>query len=144
MTLLEERLAAPDHDDPLVPVFVYGTLRIGEGNWLWARSAVRHEVSDVRASGRLYFVSGQWGFPVAKLDEAGIIVGDVLWFDPAHPAYDDVMEMEIGAGYECREIEVTTSDDSERIDCIAFHYQGLPRGELIKDGDWKAANERSR
>lgn len=122
----------------LVPVFVYGTLREGQGNWQWAKEAVRHSDLNVRTSGRIYFCSGRTGFPVAKLDEAGSIVGDVLWFDPDHPTFDDVVQMEVGAGYECRDIEVITSE-SETIECMAFHYAWRPRGDLIPDGDWVRA-----
>lgn len=119
----------------LLPCFVYGTLRSGQGNYHWCQAAVRRETLNVRANGRLYFVSGHTGYPVAKLDENGIILGDVLWFDPVHPDFDAVVQMETGAGYECRDIEVLT-EESERIDCMAFHYIWTPRGELIPDGDW--------
>ncbi len=121
----------------LTPVFVYGTLRIGEWNYRWAQPAIRSELADCVAEGSIYFVMPDGGYPVAKLDEAGEIIGDVLWFDTSHPEYHSVVEMEIGAGYTMREITVLTPDD-EKLVVVSFHFIHTPRGDLIASGDWVA------
>lgn len=140
MTMLEERTAPGGREgDPLVPVFVYGTLRVGQYNFSWAQEAVVDTIQNCTAKGALYFVDGRFGYPVAKFDEEGEIKGDVLWFDPAHEEYQSVVRMELGAGYEVREIEVRT--ESETIEAIAFHYLRPTRGNPIPDGDWVKAND---
>ena len=130
-------------EDELVPVFVYGTLRFGEGNYAWCQNAVRYVLRDCRANGRIYFVFRQRGFPVAKLDEDGEIVGDILWFDPTHPDYEAVVRMELNAGYEMVSITVRCEGGEHR-DAFGFHYTGKPEGCLIPDGDWVAASNRGR
>lgn len=134
---LIEYLTAPHEEgfEPLVPVFVYGTLRVDQYNYDWCKRAVRHSVIDCKAKGNLYWVHDKSGYPVAKFDEDGEIIGDVLYFDPTSKTYDDVVSMELGAGYEVREIEVRTPE-GETLECIAFHYVDRPRGEWIKSGDW--------
>lgn len=121
---------------PLIPVFVYGTLRIGEGNYLWAREAVRHETPDVTTKGRIYFVRSRITFPVAKFERDGTIKGDLLWFDPEHPVFSEVVDMEVGAGYVVQEIEVedTRGDTHE---ALGFQYLMEPQGDWIQNGDWK-------
>jgi gamma-glutamylcyclotransferase (GGCT)/AIG2-like uncharacterized protein YtfP len=121
--------------DPLIPVFVYGTLRVGQYNFGVVRKAVRDIAENCIASGSIYFYGGRRGYPIAKFDEVGDILGDVLWCDPSHPGYDRMMRMELGAGYESREISVR-KPDGDVIECIAFHYIGTPKGEWIQSGDW--------
>lgn len=133
-TLTRNEEATPDQLGDLVPVFVYGTLRVGQGNFRWACEAVRSYIRDCTAEGRIYFVHDRWGYPVAKLDETGTILGDVLWMDNRHPTYDEVYRMEISAGYEIRTVPVQTPDGE--LKCLAFHYIDKPRGVWIESGDW--------
>lgn len=138
MTMLEDRprtKGPQEHSDPLVPIFVYGTLRVGQGNYTWAKQCVRHEIIECVAQGRIYFVGPYGGFPVARFDQGGRIVGDVLYCDPAERTYDEMVQMELGAGYESREIEVVTPD-GDTLECLAFHYLYEPRGSWIPSGDW--------
>lgn len=132
--VIEERIA-----EALIPVFVYGTLRIGQYNYRWARAAVRETVKNCRTNGKLYFSRGLSGsYPVAKFDEEGTILGDVLWCDPSHPDYGGMVRMELGAGYEVREIEVVTAK-SETMEALGFHYLHRTRGDAIPNGDWVKA-----
>lgn len=136
MTMLQDRpTKASKGGDPLIPVFVYGTLRVGQYNFGVVRKAVRNIAENCKANGSIYFFGGRRGYPIAKFDEDGEILGDVLWCDPSHPGYDRMMQMELGAGYESREIEVR-NPDGEVIECIAFQYLGTPKGEWIQSGDW--------
>lgn len=133
-TLVRDEIENPDAEDA-VPVFVYGTLRYGEGNYQWCSDAVVAVLRDCHTDGRIYWVSGRSGYPVAKLDEEGEIIGDILWFDPSHRAYHDVVAMEIGAGYEVRKVSVRCQGGELR-EASAFHYVRAPRGHLIPSGDW--------
>lgn len=118
-----------------VPMAVYGTLRLGEWNFEWCQRGVLYVVENVTFPGRIYFVSGKHGYPVAKLDEPGRIKGDILFFEKEHRELHAVWDMESGAGYEPRMIDV---EDSEGNDwqAWAWHYQYQPSGELITSGDW--------
>lgn len=120
---------------PLIPLFAYGTLRADQGNYSWTSDCVIRTDLNCTTTGRIYFVSTRMGYPVAKLDEDGTIFGDVLWCDPDHKSYDDIMRMELGAGYEVREIDAYTTE-CNLIECIAFHYRYDPWGDLIASGDW--------
>lgn len=124
----------------LIGMFVYGTLRPGAYNaWYNAARVDRNCV----AQGRIYFVQGSYGYPVAKFDEEGEIVGDVLWLDPEGDDYFSICQMEQGAGYEIRNILVQKGSVVTRVQ--AWHYIGNPRGKLIESGDWlKAAKELDR
>lgn len=140
MTATMTRTDIPvEDDDELVPVFVYGTLRYGEGNYSWCQDAVRYVLRNCATEGRIYWVYGTQGYPVAKLDEDGKIKGDILWFEKDHPDYRDVVRMELGAGYEIRNVRVECEGGEHR-DCLAFHYIGKPNGRLISSGDWVAAS----
>lgn len=142
MTLLFDRptltapdLSVPNDADDLLRVFVYGTLRVGHGNFEWAADAVKYALIDARTAGRVYFVHGRGGYPVAKFDEDGTIVGDVLWFDPRHPMFSEVVRMEIGAGYSCREV-IASHDEYPDVECMGFHYERTPGGAWIPSGNW--------
>lgn len=126
-----------EFDEPLVPIFVYGTLRMGYDNYQWASNAVKFAVPDCITNGRIYFLDRTRGYPVAKFDEEGQIVGDVLFFDPTHTEYKVVVRMEEGAGYLMREI-VAVDEFGTTYDCFGFHYRYVPRGDFIASGDWSA------
>lgn len=96
--------------------------------------AVKYVTKDCTTEGRVYFVSGSQGYPVAKFDEEGRITGDILWCDPSHPDYEATVNMETHAGYVLQEIEVLTDDGVQ--ESFGFHYRGTPRGALIQSGDW--------
>lgn len=118
-----------------LPMAVYGTLRYGQSNFAWAQDAVLWCVRNVTFAGRLYYVRGRQGFPVAKLDEPGLIQGDILFFDRDHIETQAVWDMESGAGYDARLIEVQDSDGNDW-SAWAWHYLWNPRGQLIESGDW--------
>ncbi len=124
----------------LIPLFVYGTLRIGEGNYRWASMDVVEEIPNVTIRGDLYFFSPRASFPVAKLDGQGAIKGDILFYEPDSRCFEDVCEMELHAGYEMRQTWAKVNGSMEPV--VAWHYIHDPRGEKIEDGDWiRAASE---
>jgi gamma-glutamylcyclotransferase (GGCT)/AIG2-like uncharacterized protein YtfP len=128
-----------------IACFVYGTLRVGQGNHRWAKDGTDERLNLIGATARgdLYFVSGRGAFPVANLDGSGIIHGDVIFFDPDSEEYRSVCSMERGAGYEARLIDVTLPNDSVIV-AEAWHYRHPPRGEQIMDGDWAASQDMAR
>ena len=134
------RLATSDEQnaergESLFPVFCYGTLRVGQGNFQWAQDAVSDQVENCTAEGSLYFAWSGNSYPVAKFDEPGVIKGDLLYFIEGHPETDAVIRMEVGAGYEMQDIEVTTPD-GKTIEAFGFHYKHDPDGDHIASGDW--------
>jgi len=121
-------------------LFVYGTLRVGEGNYPLLRGAVERYEEDATIQGDLFFVSGPGSYPVADLDGKETITGDVLWVHPKHEGVQRADAMERGAGYEVREVKATLPG-GETILVTAYHYLNRwdRRGEQIKDGDWRRA-----
>lgn len=113
-------------------VFVYGTLRPrGALHSSWARGT-EIVAQGATAPGALYHVSPHKSYPVAKFDEEGTIIGDILDFDEED--WEEVRGMEVGAGYEVREIEAVA--DNVTYSCVAFQYRHDPRGPKITTGDY--------
>lgn len=128
--------------EELVPMFVYGTLRIGEGNYQWAGMDVVDELRNVTVPGDLYYFRQGAAFPVANLDGGGIIKGDVLYYELDSECLQDVVQMEVGAGYELRETTATHPDGTTFF-VVAWHYPWELTGPKIDDGDWiRAESER--
>jgi gamma-glutamylcyclotransferase (GGCT)/AIG2-like uncharacterized protein YtfP len=123
--------------DRLIACFVYGTLRPTAWN---DRGGFVRIVDDCTIEGKIYWVSGDGGYPVAKLDLSGRILGDVLWFPKESPVWKSIDRMERGAGYDLWDV-VATDPEGEEIKCSAWHYMGTPRGKLIPSGDWLTAHD---
>ena len=117
----------------LVPMFVYGTLRPGSYNAWYASDRVDR---DCTVNGRIYFVSREGGYPVAKLDEEGTIHGDVIWLEDDSDDYAAICAMEEGAGYTSRWVEVVDSE-GQSYEAWAWHYDYEPGGRWIESGDWR-------
>jgi gamma-glutamylcyclotransferase (GGCT)/AIG2-like uncharacterized protein YtfP len=69
------------------PVFVYGTLRPGQGNYRYLLA--EHATEDRPARVRGYALYGA-GFPYAVRERGSVIQGAVVWIDPA--AYIETLE----------------------------------------------------
>lgn len=123
--------------DRLIACFVYGTLRPRAWNDRGGYENIRRECT---VEGKVYWVSGRSGYPVAKLDESGRISGDVLWFPKNSGEWHSIVRMEEGAGYELWDVTALASNGDE-IPAVAWHYRGVPRGKLIPDGDWLKAHD---
>lgn len=120
-----------------MPVFVYGSLRVG--SWNYKSDGVDSIIPDCHIDGALYWA---WvgSYPVAKLDEPGEMVGDLLSYDPFSRTYESVCRMEEGAGYQLRPVKVRTPS-GDVLDAYAWHYVSTPRGPKIESGDWRSAYE---
>lgn len=120
----------------VIALFVYGTLRVGEGNYRWVE---RHlEVPPLEgclADGQLFHVWQTWGgFPVAKFDLPGMVWGDLLFMESSSEVFREIAWMEEGAGYRLRQVPVLTPDN-EILNALGWHYP-RPPGARIHSGDW--------
>lgn len=129
----------------MTPVFVYGTLRVGQGNYGWCAGGVfvGRTIQDAVTQGDLYFVAGPNSFPVADAYGEGCITGDVLYFDPESEHYEQMCEMEMGAGYVPVVVEVAHPDYPGVIKALMWHYNRPLLGRIqIPHGDWVRALRR--
>jgi gamma-glutamylcyclotransferase (GGCT)/AIG2-like uncharacterized protein YtfP len=113
--------------------FVYGSLRPGDYNH--ERVGGSTDARPATTKGQLYD-SGH-GYPLAKLDEEGTIVGDVVYFGPE--AWKDIVDMEEGAGYVMQEVTVTFTDDDSSATIPAWHYERDIEPDWqdpVSSGDW--------
>lgn len=122
-------------DEPTT-YFVYGTLRVGAGEW--ARDGyVKPPVPLCTAKGDLYNYG--FAFPYADFDGEGTIIGDLATVDPRMAHH--IARVEIGAGYEAREVIVTTPSGEQRV-AVGWHICDRTRRRvgltLIPSGDWLA------
>lgn len=127
----------------LKPIFVYGTLRKGEGNYQWASRCVDSVDEDATTPGHLWFFGSRRSYPVAQFlpSSPDRIIGDVLWCNTKMREYQSMCSMEIGAGYEMRAIDVTLKG-GEEIEAFGFHYLDTPDPALfIPSGDWRAEHD---
>jgi len=145
-----------DEEDEPVLMFVYGTLRPGEGFHRAVEDAVLAEVDKCTTPGALY-VSG---LPFASLGprgDGGTVVGTLLTFDPsvamgpphrgrdehgrvvefpAHRVVEVIRRIEENAHYVRRAVPVTLPDGSV-VEAEAWHHPGA--GDADGYHDWEAA-----
>lgn len=128
----------------LVNLFVYGTLRPGGTLYdHWISEAVEEIYEIATTRGSLYHVHSGPGFlyPVAKLDEKGLVRGTVLRCRAGSPALAETIRMETNAGYEVWLVEVNVLGLG-MFPCKSFHYPHSPKGKKIVSGDWLAEVKR--
>jgi len=135
-----ERYVVENHLD-MSPVFVYGTLRVGQYNY--DRSFSQSEIVVVRnvvvRDHSLYVLKRHQYYPYATEREGGEIVGDVIWMD--RNTYEWIRDMERGSGYD-EKLVVTTDGKT----CIMFVANPVYRGQLLENsteigGSWIEYNE---
>ena len=132
-----------------LPVFVYGTLRTGEGNWQWALQG--KTVSDAQATLAGVQMYDQGGFPFVMRgeDASETVVGDLMEIEP--DLYDKVMgSLDSLEGYTPGSrfnlydrdiVTVTTADGIEHrayVYLVAKQREGSVRAGCprIESGDW--------
>lgn len=120
----------------MIALFVYGTLRVGEGNYRWVERHLEYPpLEGCLADGSMHHVWGEWaGFPVVKFDEPGTVWGDLLFMDSSSEVFAEIAWMEEGAGYVLRQVPVLTPDN-ELVAALGWHYP-RPAGRRIASGDW--------
>jgi gamma-glutamylcyclotransferase (GGCT)/AIG2-like uncharacterized protein YtfP len=118
-------------------VFVYGSLRRGQGNNWLLRSA--HFAGNAKVSGKLYNLGG---FPGLRLDDAeGDVVGEVWMVDDATLAALDRLEG-VGCGfYERRKWRVRIEGrltSAWLYEITEDHIVGRPE---VAGGDWASRRQ---
>ena len=127
-------------------LFVYGTLRVGEPNWPWLRTAMpAHKMkvhSNCRLRGQLFDTG--YGYPVLTMD-GGLnqyhhVVGDLVEVDERSDVLWSVVAMELRAGYDMRHVHVSVPGCRHRQSALAFVYASRIPGHwsFIPSGDWVA------
>lgn len=118
------------------PLFVYGTLQPGFGNFDLIENDVIEIHEGATTNGRVYFVAPGGGYPVAKLvGEKGTIHGTLLICNAGGRGLAVAQDMEEGAGYVSYHVPVYLPDGKRKF-AFAYHFVGTPRGDLIESGDW--------
>lgn len=143
-------------DQPL-PVFVYGTLRRGQGNHVLLEGAV-----DYHAPGKLHGVAiykSRYGFPYATEheDPDAVTIGEVMWISKGEPGWHARANLDHLEGFDsnntgtshyervARNVTVSGPDGSEAtVKAWVYLARGNSRAALqehdrIHAGDWVAA-----
>jgi gamma-glutamylcyclotransferase (GGCT)/AIG2-like uncharacterized protein YtfP len=126
-----------------VNLFVYGSLRAGGAN-AQAFGAAHRQTAVLW--GYAIFEYGTW-YPVLLESTGHHVIGEVLSVDPDDPTFQAIDEMEHGAGYERRtlEVHVLHHDDGrgesalsrEQAEVYVYGYPDDDRiGGFIPSGDW--------
>lgn len=127
-------------------LFVFGTLRVGEGNYRVIQAAVKKSYTEATTSGRMYIAAYRWkgrvieaGYPCVRFSEPGVIVGDLLDVDPEHRSTYETFRMEIGAGYIAKEIKVYLERINKTVTAIGFDWpEEEACGPRVTTGNWKS------
>lgn len=134
----------------LTPVFVYGTLRHGEGNYHILRGKTEKEEIAL-ISGAIYPVASYGGFP-CLMDEEGEVVGELMWIKPE--LYERTMQaLDRLEGY--REYDeknsmyirqkVSVMYRGEEIQAWAYFWnRGKTGTKKITSGCWKTFEQQRR
>lgn len=137
-----------------VALFVYGTLRVGMGNYGMLMGATTRVISDVRVPGKMYYAGYDYGdgevrqapYPCVRFDEGedgSTVVGDLLFIEESHPALRSANQMELGAGYVIAEFQIETAEGA--FDAFGYHWpDNEVTGDPIEDGDFIAARHKAR
>ena len=126
---------------PMIPLFVYGTLRQGCGLHPRIARAILPNTHIIRAVARDHRLYSGPGFPFMVHEEGARTVGDLMIVDTGSPDFQSVTDMEVAVGYDFHRIEVEF--DSFDGVCTEFaaayvwpsadsHSIGSP----IPGGDW--------
>ena len=124
--------------EPLPSLFVYGTLRTGEG---LARGYLPDSLFTRREAmigGTLHWHFGG-GYPVFDPDGDGVVLGEVVTARPdrlrdARRMMGRTLSMERGAGYSIEPTQVVTDDGKADTFVCAWRHEA--RGPVIEGGDW--------
>lgn len=124
-----------------IPLFVYGTLRVGERLHTHYSSGISKSHCGVTTSGCLYF-PGHYSFPGARFDHEGTMTGDLLWYPTTNLAFHDVVTMELGAGYELVAIEAVLPS-GKGVKALAFQHRHTDEMSWpVPGNDWCCADAR--
>lgn len=118
------------------PLFVYGTLRVGESLSELLPSNLPRYNATVR--GRLHYSPHTRGYPVLlpSDDPNDRVHGEVVWVNLDNADVTYVVMMEIGAGYSATWAQADLNIGGH-VEALTFTWHPANgTGELITDGDW--------
>lgn len=115
-------------------VFVYGTLRRGEGNYNIWKDAVLDVVTGCTVQGLIGYPGRHYGYPCVDFDGEGTVIGDLITVDADHESVEWVHRMERGAGYTMRPVQVTLPS-GEVVEAIGYHWERQVHSPIVS-GDW--------
>lgn len=136
------RIYRPHRPATATQVAVYGTLRLGEGNWAWAlRDTATHLGRGAVAGFRLHGAGLGFPYAVPTDDTSGAIVVDVFTVDPDTMAQLDRLE-----GFPSHYLRTPTPyrlDDGTTGTAWLYHPADADRfpaddPRIISSGDWLA------
>lgn len=114
-------------------IFVYGTLRPGEGNNNMFPPGTYYKPARIR--GALHYDKGSFGLPVyVPSDEDEWVMGEIAYCNINHPKVQSILTMELGAGYNCQYAEAFDYDDFVEVLCFVWPWN--EKGDRIDSGDW--------
>lgn len=116
-----------------IPLFVYGTLRVGQPLHYWLAPCVL-DVQTGTVNGHDLMTLDGIPFPF-MVHGGGGVTGDLFWCEPGLDLTRTI-QMEVGAGYRFRMVDVYTDSDVLPIPAgvfVAPRERGMRR---IECGDW--------
>jgi gamma-glutamylcyclotransferase (GGCT)/AIG2-like uncharacterized protein YtfP len=130
-------------DSKLVPVFVYGTLRINGVLHRWIEPAIHFAIPNCTTPGQMHFAAlgGQeLPYPAVRFNATGewLVKGDVLYCERGE-ALDATASMELSSGYRLKVIECTRPD-GVKLPAYSFEWEPVEIGQLIPEGEWTEAS----
>lgn len=130
-----------------VPLFVYGTLRIGHGaHSLIVDDVTRWRFASVDGFAMYNVRPGRALYPVARRLASrrhGRIQGEVLWINPGDRIVD-VALMELGAGYRCEVVQANTTSSiggmPSHVSAFMFTYPHDDFGWRVVSDNWNVVS----
>lgn len=134
--------------DSVRSIFVYGTLRPGQGNHAWTVGDLDHTARPGRVAGYA-LRAAQPMFPYAVTDPSAVTVGDLLTFGDAEwaDALHACDALEGYPGHYDRSLVLVDLDGAAPVRAWIYHAPVWRRSEIIArypavpGNDWVAARE---
>jgi gamma-glutamylcyclotransferase (GGCT)/AIG2-like uncharacterized protein YtfP len=121
-------------------LLVYGTLRVGQGAYRGFHLAdTTDHVATVQIPGKMYHFGG---FPGIRLDEQGVIIGDLLKMHDPETLMPQMDRYEGVPSLYTREIvdvivPSEVGEEPAQVKAFVYQYNGNPNNKLvIESGDW--------
>ena len=130
-----------------VHVFTYGTLRPGHYNArLFDGCVLSAETATVEGFKLYANQGGSYPYLVADDTATTPVTGTLYLLDAdATTGFIRAHHMELGAGYDFREVVVTVAEDGREVDALVWDWR-RPEwlGEFIPSGDWEVFEKSAR